>query len=82
MKQITIFIENKEKVKLLSSLLNALDFVKSVRIDTVEIDRVEADTEETNQEDSNADFFALAGIWNNRDIDLSMIRTQAWPSRS
>ena len=26
----------------------------------------------------NADFFQLAGIWQNRDIDLSIIRNQAW----
>lgn len=27
------------------------------------------------------DFFALAGLWEGRDIDLSQLREQAWPGR-
>lgn len=71
MEQITILVDNKEHVNLLSGLLNALDFVKSIQIDTVEIDSEEQDSED--------DFFALAGIWKDREVDLATIRAKAWP---
>jgi hypothetical protein len=29
----------------------------------------------------NGDFFAMAGIWQSRNIDLDSLRRQAWPER-
>lgn len=77
MEQITILVENKEKVSLLSALLRALDFVKSVQVDTVE-----PDATEINKKNTDVDFFSFAGIWKDRDIDLATIRVQAWPRQS
>lgn len=42
-------------------------------------------TEESSQphDTNNApDFFTYAGIWANRDVDLTSIRKDAWPQRS
>lgn len=77
MEQITILVENKEKVSLLSALLKALDFVKSVRVDTIE-----TDAEKISERDSGSDFFSLSGIWKDRDIELTTIRAQVWPRQS
>lgn len=82
MEQITILVENKEKVTLLSTLLKALDFVKSVKVDTVEVDVNDAPAQEVYENDADTDFFSVAGIWKNRDIDLATIRKQAWPRQS
>lgn len=82
MEQITILVENKENVTLLSTLLKALDFVKSVKVDTVEVDVNNTPAQEVHENDADTDFFAVAGIWKHRDIDLAAIRKQAWPRQS
>jgi hypothetical protein len=71
MEQIVIQVKNKEKAKILHELLASLDFVEFVRMATKD-----NDTEETE------DFFALAGLWEGRDISQESIRQQAWPRQS
>ncbi|HEX9922673.1 MAG TPA: hypothetical protein VGD99_08415 [Anaerolineae bacterium] len=69
MEQILITVKDKEKAKVLLELLAALDFVDSVN----------ASSSEEMTEGESADFFALAGLWEGRDITLETIRQQAWP---
>ena len=71
MEQITIHIINKEKADLLLRLLRSLDF-----IDVVEV------VNHTVTEEAEADFFALAGIWQGREITQESLRQQAWPRQS
>jgi hypothetical protein len=74
MEQMVIHVKNREKAKLLFELLSALDFVDF--IDT------ETEAAETHGLAESADFFALAGLWEGRDITLETIRQQAWPRQS
>lgn len=69
MEQITIHINNREKARLLLELLDSLDF-----IDLVEVKHQRA------SEQDEAEFFALAGIWQGRDISQESLRNSAWPS--
>ncbi len=73
MEKITVHVKDKEKAQLLFELLTALDFVDSVKSGSAEgeIDSV--------PQENGADFFALAGIWAGREINLASIRQQAWP---
>ena len=74
MERIIIQVKDKAKTKLLLELLAALDFVHSVK--TGEAEEIEQDT--TVSEES-LDFFALAGLWADREISLESIRQKAWP---
>ncbi|MCL4300448.1 MAG: hypothetical protein KJ077_32230 [Anaerolineae bacterium] len=76
MEKILVYVKDKEKAQLLSELLMALDFVESVNTDSAEI--------ETNSitQGEVSDFFALAGLWEGREIDLNSIRQRAWPRQS
>ncbi|MCI5218287.1 MAG: hypothetical protein D3914_03625 [Candidatus Electrothrix sp. LOE2] len=71
MEKIVIQVENKEKAKMLLDLLAALDFVDSVQTEQAE----------KFGQDAPADFFELAGIWQDRDISQESIRKEAWPRR-
>jgi hypothetical protein len=74
MEQIIIQVKNKEKAKVLYELLTALDFVDAVEtFSTGEHETALFTEAETN------DFFALAGLWEGRDITLESIRQKAWP---
>jgi hypothetical protein len=73
MEQIVIQTRNKAKARILVELLGALDFIDSLEIHSDESDAT-ADEEES-------DFFALAGLWEGRDITLESIRQEAWPPR-
>lgn len=75
MEQITIRIKDKKKARRLVDFLRTLDFVEKVSSSNV------ADFEET-QKTLEEDFFALAGLWAERDISLQSIRERAWPYRS
>jgi len=55
----------------LSEILSALDFVSSV-----EVIKKAAVTSEKKE-----DFFALAGLWENRNMTAESIRREAWPER-
>ena len=71
MEQMVIRINNQRNASLLSNLLRSLDFVESIEINS--------DVKPVTSED---DFFALAGIWQDRDINQAMIREKAWPKQS
>jgi len=72
MERIVIQVRDKNKARLLSELLRALEFVEFVK-----------ETSDTAAEASNLDeksnFFSMAGLWEGKDIDLGVIRRQAWP---
>jgi hypothetical protein len=72
MERILIYVKDKEKAQLLFELLMALDFVDSVKSGSAE-----GEPDSTAPE-NGADFFALAGLWAGRDINLASIRQQAW----
>ncbi len=74
MEQIIIQVKDKAKAKMLLELLVALDFVNSVKTSGIE----EVEQEITEPEES-LDFFSLAGLWADREIDLELIREKAWP---
>ena len=69
MEQIVIQVQDKQKARLLSELLQSLDFVETVTTAHQESGDVETEDE----------FFALAGIWEDRQIDLDSLRQKAWP---
>lgn len=73
MAQITIRIKDKDKAQKLMDLLSVLDF-----IDFIESN----DFEENKKSQSEDDFFAMAGIWADRDVTLETIRQKAWPRQS
>jgi hypothetical protein len=77
MEQIIIRIKDKQKARRLVDLLKVLDF-----IDFIEATETALNQEETNLNKEEDDFFALAGLWQGRDISQEMIRQQAWPTRS
>lgn len=68
MEQITIHINNKEKADLLLQLLRSLDFIDAVEVKN-----------QTMTEGAEADFFAMAGIWQDREITQESLRQKAWP---
>lgn len=77
MEQITVQIRDKKKAKLLLSLLTSLDFVDSVS-STINQEEIETEPDTSEAED----FFALAGLWEGRDVDLASLRQKAWPRQS
>ncbi|CCI03994.1 MULTISPECIES: hypothetical protein [Microcystis] len=68
MKQLIVHIRDQEKAETLSKILTALDFVDSVEI-------IE---DQTTLSDNEQDFFALARLWEDRDITPKSIRQTAW----
>lgn len=72
MEQIVIRVHDKEKAKLLTTLLQSLDFV----------DIVEVDEHARATDTEGADFFAMAGLWEGRDITLESLRQRAWPRQT
>ena len=75
MEQITIRIKDKKKARTLVDFLKTLDFVEKVSSS----DLPNLDDDKKTQED---DFFALAGLWAERDVSLKSIREKAWPYRT
>ncbi|WP_353847151.1 MULTISPECIES: hypothetical protein [unclassified Microcystis] len=63
-----VHIRDQEKPETLSKILTALDFVDSVEI-------IE---DQTTLSDNEQDFFALARLWEDRDITPKSIRQTAW----
>ncbi|WP_458504612.1 hypothetical protein [Methylomagnum sp.] len=41
-----------------------------------------AESMQTKPDDEENDFFALAGLWEGRDIDPASLRKKAWPEQS
>ena len=78
MEQIIVRVKDKQKAKVLVELLAALDFVDSIKANEV----TEAETESATVQTALSDFFALAGIWQGRDIRIATVRKNAWPRQS
>jgi len=76
MEQITLLVPNRDKAHLLIELLHSLDFIS-------DIEMVTRDTNGKVLEETTAsdDFFALAGLWSERDISIESLRAKAWPGR-
>lgn len=74
MNEITIQINDRYKMSALLNFLETLDFVENIRSAEFPI----AVDKKTNKEE---DFFALAGLWADREITLNSIRQKAWPQR-
>ena len=72
MEQIVIQVSNKEKASLLFKLLRSLDFVEAI----------ETSQEAYKPETTDDEFFALAGIWADRQVDQASLRQQAWPRQA
>ncbi len=72
MEQIIIQVSNKEKASLLFKLLRSLDFVEAI----------ETSQEAHQPETTDDEFFALAGIWADRQVDQASLRQQAWPRQA
>lgn len=68
MEQILVRVRDQSKMPLLLELLNALSFVDSVET-TSQMEHDEMPTD---------DFFALAGLWQDHEIDGDLLRQQAW----
>ena len=74
MQEITVEVADRAKAHMLLELLKALDFVDLVRTSEkpdARVDTIDADEE--------SDFFSLAGLWADREVNLESIRQQAWP---
>lgn len=74
MEQVVVQVRDKGKAKALFELLAALDFVDSVKTSATEEVEVKAAVGE-----EAADFFSLAGLWQDREITLESIRQKALP---
>ncbi len=73
MDTITLKIKNKRKLNHFLAFLKDLDFVEVLQ-DPLSVERNEAATDEDN-------FFALAGMWEDRDITAEELREKAWPRK-
>lgn len=79
MEHIVVQVRDKDKAKILLELLSALDFVDSVQAGhTAEVDTTLLTSPIPTPAEAQ-DFFALAGLWQDRPISLESIRQQAWP---
>jgi hypothetical protein len=75
MEQILIQIKDKSKAQALMNFLKTLDYIENIT-------SANPPMVESSKNDKEADFFALAGLWANRDISQESLRKQAWPVRS
>ena len=75
MERIIIQIRDRKKARKLVDFLRALDFVENVSSTDLSLP-----DEATSNKAS--DFFALAGLWAERDVSLKSIREKAWPYRT
>lgn len=76
MSTITLKIENKKKLDHFLAFVKDLDFVEVVS-------KTETGTDKQIEISSaKKDFFALAGMWEDRDISANELRYKAWPKKS
>lgn len=71
MEQVVVEVSDKAKARLLVELLSSMDFVESVTTSPPKSVR--------KQMSKPVDFFALAGIWADREVDIDSIRRKTWP---
>ncbi len=69
MEQLIVRVADKQKAEMLSKILSALDFVNSVEL---------MEDKTTTPNNNEQDFFALAGLWENRNVTTESIRQEAW----
>lgn len=74
MDTITLKIKNREKLDHFLAFIKDLDFV--------EVLSDNAEKKISKEKKSKDDFFSLAGIWENRDIDAEQLRAKAWPKKN
>ena len=77
MEEIVVQLKDKTKAQMLSEFLMALDFVSSVKTNMDHPSKVSS-----RRPKKQEDFFASAGLWSNREINLDSIRKRAWPRQS
>jgi hypothetical protein len=70
MDQITIRVKDRKKAKILVSFLKTLDYIEKITSINLPVTKMDL-------ENIDAKFFALAGIWANRDITIDSIRQNA-----
>jgi len=74
MEQITIQISDKRKARALKDFLKSLEYVDKISSTVLNIP--------ASKRIKKAEFFAMAGVWEKRKIDLQFVRRNAWPGRS
>jgi hypothetical protein len=67
---ITLRVKNKSKFDRLLALIRDLDYVEILKNDQ---------GKKNKKISSEDDFFALAGIWKDRNISAKELREKAWP---
>ena len=72
METVTLKIKNKSKFQHFLTFIKDLDYVEVLRKEPVK--KKKSTTAEN-------DFFALAGMWENRDISAEDLRSKAWPKK-
>ena len=73
--QILLTVADQSKLDLVMELLSHFDLVRAERIKVRPVAAVETAPGPAGTE---ADFWALAGIWKDRDIDAKELRQRAW----
>ena len=68
MSELLIKLNDEQKVKILSDFLSSLPYVSSVQV---------RETEGVTSRDDDV-FFAVAGIWQGRDVTQQSVRKKAW----
>ncbi|RCW29104.1 hypothetical protein [Marinilabilia salmonicolor] len=69
---ITINIKNKKAL----SILKSLEDINFIEVEG-QVNNVSTEKKDKHKTDKNA-FFALQGLWKNRDVDIDVIRNKAW----
>ncbi len=78
MERITIRVNSKQKAQAVLALLRTVDFIDDIQEDS----EFWTDDQKEDDQEEVTDFFALAGIWADRDIQQETLRQKAWPVRS
>ncbi len=73
MEQITIQISDRRKARALRVFLKSLDYIEKITIANLYLP--------TTARSKKSDFFAMTGIWADREITLESLRKDAWPRR-
>lgn len=69
---ITINIKNKKAL----SILKSLEDINFIEVEG-QVNNASTEKKDKHKTDKNA-FFALQGLWKNRDVDIDVIRNKAW----
>lgn len=72
METITLKIKNKSKFQHFLTFIKDLDYVEVLKKEPVKKKKSVV---------TENDFFALAGMWENRDISAEDLRSKVWPKR-